>query len=210
MPKQSAFKPADTEHPIYELIAQRWSPRAFRDQEVDDETLCALFEAARWAPSSGNSQPWHFVVARRHADPDGFARLVSLLMPGNDVWASRAPILVLSVARMVSERNGQPLSHAWHDVGMATYALMMEVTARGLHVHAMGGFYADKAREVCGLPEHYAPVAMLALGHFGDLETLPEDLQAREAAPRTRRHLAEFLHEGVFTAPATFLETRAR
>ena len=208
MALQSAFKPADTDHPIYELIAQRWSPRAFRDEPVDDEILCALFEAARWAPSSGNSQPWHFIVARRHADPDGFARLASTLMPGNDVWAARAPVLVLTVAREQSEKSGKPQPHAWHDVGMATYAFFMEVTARGLHAHPMAGFYADKARELCGIPEQHAPVAMIALGHFGDVEGLPEDIQKREAAPRVRKPLKDFLHEGVFAAQATFLPTR--
>src|SRR5438309_679557 len=129
---------AATDHPVHELIAERWSPYAFADRPVSKDDLLSLFEAARWAPSSYNEQPWGYLVATRD-DPEGFARLLSCLVEGNQVWAKAAPVLALGCTRLTFARNGQPNAAALHDLGLAAGNLCLEATARGLAVHQMIG-----------------------------------------------------------------------
>jgi nitroreductase len=159
---------------------------------VDAATLLSLLEAARWAPSSFNEQPWSFIVGTRD-EPEVYNRLVSCLVEFNARWAARAPVLMLSVARLAFERNGDPNRHAFHDVGMAAENLMIQATALGLVVHQMAGFDVEKAREVFGIPQGYEPCAMIALGYLGDRESLPESLRQREEAPRVRKPISEFV-----------------
>ena len=166
---------------IHELLRRRWSPRAFSPQPVPPDTLERLFEAARWAPSSNNEQPWSFVVATSD-QLDDFARLRDCLNEKNALWAGRAPVLMLSVARRHFNRNGQENRHALHDVGQAVANLTFQATAEGLFVHQMAGFSVEKARETLGLPNGQEPVAMIALGFPGDPAALPDDLRARELA----------------------------
>jgi nitroreductase len=180
-------KTAETAFPVHELIAERWSPRAFADRPVDPALLGSLLEAARWAPSCFNAQPWRLLVARRE-DAEGFERLAACLVEGN-AWAKRAPVLMLTVARTTFEHNGKPNRHAWHDVGLASAALALQAQALGLATHMMAGFDAAKAREQLGIPEGYEPVAMIAVGHPGDAGALPEPLAERERSPRTRHAL---------------------
>ena len=174
-----------SESPLHELIACRWSPRRFSARPIEPEKLRSLFEAARWAPSSYNQQPWSFVVARRQ-DPESFERLLSLLTPPNAAWARTAPVLAISVAQLAFDHNGQPNRHAWHDVGQAAAYLTLQATALGLSVHQMAGFDAVRARELLAIPAGYEPVAALALGY------------ADEPAPatRTRRPASDFVHSG--------------
>jgi nitroreductase len=185
-------KPAPTEHEILDLLARRWSPRAFSSRPVDSETLLRLFEAARWAPSSGNMQPWSFFVAMKD-DPVEHERLASALVPGN-AWARQAPVLALSVA--IVDRGGKANRHAWHDVGLAAENLVIQAVSVGLCVHMMAGFSPDKAREVLAIPDGNDPVAMMAIGYAGDPESLPDDLRQRELAPRQRKQIGEFLFTG--------------
>jgi nitroreductase len=188
-------KPAETQYPIHELLRRRWSPRAFSDRRVDPSTLRSLLEAARWAPSSSNEQPWSFLVARKDDEAE-FGRLLSCLVESNQVWAQHAPVLMVSVARMSFEEEGKPNRHAFHDVGQAVADFTVEATALGLFVHQMAGFHPDKVRELYGVPKEFEPVAALALGYPGDPQTLPEKLRQRELAPRERKPIADFVFSG--------------
>ena len=190
-------KSANTLHPIHPLLTERWSPRAFDPSPLDRDTVASLLEAARWAPSSMNEQPWSLLVATLD-EPEEHARMVEHLMPMNQTWAKSAPLLIITVAHERFSRNDQPNRHAWHDVGLATAMLMVEATARGLHTHAMGGILYDRIRETYGLPEGFSPVAALAVGRMGDAEALPEPLRERERAPRTRKEPASFQFTGAW------------
>jgi nitroreductase len=190
-------KPAPADHPIHDLLARRWSPRAFAPRSLEPAVLRSLLEAARWAPSSFNEQPWGFVVARKE-DATAFARLFGLLVEGNQAWAKDAAALMVSVARATFTLNGKPNRHAFHDVGMASENLALEATARGVAVHFMAGFKVEEARVALGLPAGVDPVAAAALGYPGDAASLPSPLKEREAAPRTRRGLAEFVFQDAY------------
>jgi nitroreductase len=190
-------KPAVTQYPIHELLKRRWSPLAFSNRMVEPDTLRSLLEAARWAPSSYNEQPWSFLVATKQ-DPAEHARLLSCLVEGNIEWAQHAPVLMVSVARLSFEENGKPNGHAFHDVGQAVANLIVQATALGLVVHQMAGIHPEKIRELYRLPEGYEPVAGIALGYPGDPEALPERLRQRELAPRERKPLTEFVFTGLW------------
>ena len=180
---------------IHNLIEKRWSPRSFASTPVEQENLAALFEAARWAPSAMNEQPWRFIYATKE-DAEAYGRLLECLVEANQVWARNAPVLFLSVAKTTYDFNGSANKHAWHDVGMATANLVLQATDLGLHVHLMGGFNSDKALEVLSIPEGFEPVTMGAIGYVGDPEALPEQLKARELAPRQRKPLSELVFTG--------------
>ena len=190
---KTAIKPADAEHPIHELIRERWSPRAFADRLVDRATLDSIFEAARWAPSANNRQPWHFIVATAEQRAD-HARLAATLSERNYRWARHAPVLILVVAQLYPQPGKEQAS--LYDVGLAVGNLMTQAVDLGLVTHQMGGFNAQKARETLGIPQGYMPVVMVALGYQGSREVLPDDLREREGAPRTRKPLAEFVFDG--------------
>ena len=197
-------KRAASNHPVHDLIAQRWSPRAFSDKPVPPEVLRSLFEAARWAASSFNDQPWAYIVATKD-DVKNHSKLVSVLMDMNAAWAKQAPVLAISVARRNFGHNGAPNPVALHDVGAANAQLTMEATSRGLLVHQMAGFHHDKAREAFDIPEGWDPVSAIAIGYPGDPQTLPEKLRTTELAPRTRKPLAEFVMTGKWGHTASFL-----
>ncbi len=185
-------KLGETKYPVHELLRRRWSPVAFSDRRVDPETIGSLLEAARWAPSSFNEQPWSFIVATKD-EPAEFERLLGCLVEGNITWAKQAPVLMLSVAELNFARNQKPNRHAFHDVGLAAANLVVQATSLGLAVHQMAGILPDKAREVYGIPEDYEVVAGIALGYPGDAAKLDEKLRRREQAPRSRKPLEEFV-----------------
>jgi nitroreductase len=187
-------KPAETRFPIHEILRRRWSPRAFSDRPIEPEVLRSLFEAARWAPSSGNSQPWHYLIARKQ-EPEEFDRMLHCLTEGNIAWCKDVPVLMLSVANLRWE-NGEPNRHAFHDVGQAAAQLTVEAVSRGLFVHQMGGILVDKIRETYAIPEGFEAVAGFALGYPGDPDRLTEKLRTRELAPRTRKPLESFVFSG--------------
>ena len=194
-------KTASTDHPIHALLASRWSPYAFADRDVDAEDLRSLFEAARWAPSSYNEQPWSYVVATRD-DSDGFERLLSCLVEGNQAWARHVPVLALGITRERFTRNDKPNAAAQHDLGLAAGALLVEATARGLVVHQMIGILPDRARELYRIPDHSAALTALAIGYHGEGAELPDDIRARDDAPRTRKPLSEFVFGDTWGEPA--------
>jgi nitroreductase len=186
---------APTDHPVQDLIASRWSPYAFADRPVSREDLLSLFEAARWAPSSYNEQPWSYLVATKD-DPAEFARLLSCLVEGNQVWARAAPVLALGCTSLNFVRNGRPNAAAVHDLGLASAGLLLEATARGLAVHQMIGILPDKAREVYQIPAGVQPLTGLAIGYAGDPAALPDNLRPRDLARRPRKPLSEFIFGG--------------
>lgn len=188
-------KSAQTEYPIEDLLRQRWSPLAFSDRMVEPEKLHTLLEAARWAASSFNEQPWSFIVATSDNQTE-FERLLSVLAEGNQEWARNAPILMLSVAKLHFERNGKQNRHAFHDVGAASATLAIQAAVVGLFIHQMAGFDVAKAQEIYSIPSGYEPVAAIALGYIGDPQTLSEKLLQREKALRTRKPLEEFVFSG--------------
>jgi nitroreductase len=190
-------KLADTIYPIEPILQQRWSPRAFAERPVEPEKLRRLLEAARWAASCANQQPWYFIVATRE-DATEYARLLSCLRENNQQWAAHAPVLMVSVAKLSFDMNGQPNRYAFHDVGLAAANLIVQATALGLFVHQMAGFYPDKVRELYGVPEDFEPVAGIVLGYPGDPATLSEELRQRELAPRVRKPLETFVFQGAW------------
>lgn len=192
-------KPAPVLHPIHDLFVRRWSPRAFSSRAVDESTLVTLLEAARWAPSSNNEQPWAFLVATRD-EPDEHARMVDTLAAFNQTWARQAHILVISLAKMNWTRNGTPNRHAFHDVGIATAHLLLQATANGLFAHPMGGILPDRIRETYQLPDDVEPVAAIAIGWSGSIDELPPVLAEREQAPRTRKEMESFVFSGAWGA----------
>ncbi len=197
-------KTAATDHPVSELIRERWSPRAFADKPVPPEVLRSLFEAARWAPSSSNEQPWAFMVATRE-DPAAHAKLLSVLVDANQVWAKHAPVLGMAVSRLAFSQGGQPNRNAFYDTGAAMAYLTVEATVRGLFVHQMAGFDPRKAVEEFSIPAGCEPIAAFVLGYPGDAQGLPETLRVRELAARTRKPLSEFVMSGKWGQPAPFL-----
>ena len=190
-------KRADTTYPIEPLLERRWSPRAFADRPVESEKLLSLLEAARWSASCANQQPWYFIVATRE-DTAEHARLLSCLRENNQQWAVHAPVLMVSVAKLAFDMNGQPNRYAFHDVGLAVANLIVQATALGLFVHQMAGFYPDKVRELYGVPDDFEPVAGIVLGYPGDPATLPEELRQREVAQRVRKPLETFVFQGAW------------
>jgi nitroreductase len=197
-------KPAETQSPIHDLLKRRWSPRAFAERAVEPEKLRSLFEAARWAPSSNNEQPWRFLVATKENKAD-WDRLFTCLVEGNQKWAHQAPVLMLSVATLTFDDESAN-RHAFHDTGMAVENLIIQATAMGLFVHQMAGFRIDQVREECKIPDGYDPVAMIAIGYPGDPATLPDYLREREVKPRERNSVSEFVFSGTWGIPSPVLK----
>src|SRR5260370_42220199 len=184
--------PAAAELPVHDLIRNRWSPRAFSDKPVPLDVLRSLFEAARWAASSYNEQPWTFLVATKDA-PENFAKMLSVLVEFNAGWAKHAPVLTLAVAELAFHHNGSPNRNAFYDVGAASAQLTLEANSRGLLVHQMAGYDGAKARKVFEIPAGWEPIAAIAIGYPARPESLPQPLRERELAPRTRKRLSEFV-----------------
>jgi nitroreductase len=188
---------APTEFPILDVLAERWSPNAFSSRPVEEDKLKRLFEAARWAPSCSNEQPWNFVMAYRGTAE--FDRMAECLAEGN-YWAKAAPVLLLSVARMVFLRNGKPNRHGMYDTGAAVANLITQAVAEGLVSHQMAGYDAEKARAVLQIPADHEPCAMMALGYYGDHDSLEEKFRLRQEAPRQRKPQSEFVFVGAIPA----------
>lgn len=180
-------------YPIHELLGKRWSPRAFDPgKSVTDEQVVRLFEAARWTPSSFNAQPWQYAYALRDQGP-GFADLLDVLMPGNQVWAKQAGMLVAGLTQWYDPEKDRKNGKAEYDLGAANFALTVQAMDMGLWVHQMGGFYPDKVRELLELSEHIKPVVMLAIGHMGRKDDLPEDIRKREVGRKDRKTQSTFV-----------------
>jgi nitroreductase len=185
------------DHDVLDVIRHRWSPRAFDpSREVPRAELLRLFEAARWAPSSYNAQPWCFVISLRRRQSDAHGRLIASLTTKNQAWAGAAPVLVLVCVRATLEKNEAPNTHAWYDTGQAVAFLTLQATSQGLSTRQMQGFDAEQARAACEVPSPYEPAVVIAIGYEGDPATLTIDShRAAEQKPRDRRPAAEFVFE---------------
>jgi nitroreductase len=198
------MKVNDVSHPVHDLIRRRWSPRAFASRAVERETLLSVLEAARWAPSSFNAQPWSFLVATQE-DPAGFERMLNCLVPQNQAWAKAAPVLMIAVAKTHFEHNGKPNRHALYDTGQAVAFLTLQATALNLYVHQMAGFNAETARELYAIPDSAEAVSAVALGYVGDPGSLDEKLRERELAPGKRKPVGELVFAGRWGTPAEWV-----
>jgi len=185
------------EHGVDRLFVDRWSPRAMTGESISQEELLTLFEAARWAPSSGNQQPWRALYA--HRDTPSWPLFFEVLNPGNKPWCLNAAVLVLFISRMVSEDGSRQIKTHSYDTGSAWASFALQGSVSGLVVHGMQGFNYERAREVLQVPPEYALEAMAAVGRPGRKEDLSESLQAREV-PSGRRPVAQSVFEGVFTS----------
>jgi nitroreductase len=200
---ETALPDRTPDHPIDPQFIRRWSPRAFTGEPIDEPTLLGFLEAARWAPSASNIQPWRFIYGR--AGTAAWAPIFEALVPSNQVWAQRASALIVVLSRTVWIPQGKTearpnASHAF-DAGTAWGFLALQVAAAGWHAHAMGGFDHDRARSSLGIPPDHALHAVVAVGRRAEKSVLPENLQAREV-PNQRVPLSERAAEGRFDFPA--------
>jgi nitroreductase len=196
------IKKAVTDHPIQKILAERWSPYGFEDRPVPEADLRSLFEAARWAASSYNEQPWSYLVAARD-DATEFGRLLSCLVEANQIWAKAAPVLALGVVSLKFAKNNQDNRAAVHDLGLASGNLVVEATARGLSIHQMIGLFPDRARKIYQIPEPFEVWTALAIGYPADPAKLPEALKERDLASRQRKPLSEFVFTGRWKQPSS-------
>jgi nitroreductase len=185
------------EAPVIDLIRKRRSYRAYADKPVESEKIESLFEAARWAPSSVNEQPWRYLYATKH-QPELWRCILDCLNEGNRIWAQYAPRLVVSMARKNFTRNDRPNGSAKYDLGGANVLLSLQATALGLNVHQMGGYDKQKAIEDLNIPDQYELGVIMAIGYPGDPNILPENLRQRELAQRVRYRQSGFVRNQVF------------
>jgi nitroreductase len=190
-------KSAEFESPVLEVIQQRRSRRAYLETPVEKEKINSLFEAARWAPSSVNEQPWIYLYATKDQTVL-YDKIFESLNESNKIWAKHAPLLIVSLIRKTYSRNDMPNLSARYDLGAANALLSLQAAHQGLNVHQMGGFSAEKLRENLNIPNQYETVVVMAIGYPGDVQLLPEHLKVRELAPRERFLQQEFVKNEIF------------
>jgi nitroreductase len=184
-----------TQYPVESIFVNRWSPRAMSGEELNDEEFLPLFEAARWAPSSYNNQPWRFIIAKRNT-PE-WEKLFNLMVDFNQGWTKNAAVLVVIISYNNFEHNGKPSATHSFDTGAAWENFALEGSKRGLVVHGMQGFDYERAKKELSVPEDYTVEAMVAIGHPGNKESLSAELQEREI-PSDRKPLEELIFKGMF------------
>ncbi len=192
-------KPATSQVPIHEIIANRWSGRAYDASQVISQThIIAMLEAARWAPSCYGDQPWRFVLCNKSADLAAWQQAFECLAPSNQAWAKDAPALILACANTLFNHNQQPNRWAQYDTGAAVENLCLQASSMGLMTHQMGGFNAELSREKFNIPVQFTPMVMISVGVAAEIATLSGDILARETAPRSRRLLSELVFSGAW------------
>lgn len=195
-------KKAVTDVPIHDLLARRWSPRAYdASKPVSREQITALLEAGRWAPSCNGDEPWRYLVWDRSRDPQGWRQAFDCLSEGNQKWVKNVPLLLLSCAGSVFAHNGKPNRWTQHDTGMASLSIALQAVALGLIAHQMGGFDEEKACAAFSIPAGYTPMAMIAVGYQAAPGVLDEETKAKELRPRARKPLGEHFFEGAWGKP---------
>lgn len=193
-----------TQHEVLDIIKKRWSPVIYSDKPVERNKLLSMLEAARWAPSSYNEQPWSFLVALKE-DQEEYKKMLDCLVPGNLEWAQMCPVLMITVAKRQFDANQKDNRHWFHDVGMATQNLMLQAASLGLYAHGMAGFDVEKTRQAYGIPDTHEPVAALGIGYPGEHEGKHEKLVSRDKEPRERDPLKNFVFQKKWNNPADFL-----
>jgi nitroreductase len=193
------------ERNVLDVVAKRWSPRAYSSKSVEKEKLLTIFEAARWSSSSYNEQPWRFIVATKD-NPEAFEKLLSCLNDWNQTWAKLAPVLVLTVAKKTFSNNGKANKHAWHDIGQTVATLGLEAATHDLYIHQMAGIHPDKAKELYTIPDDFEAVTIFTLGYLGDIKDLPEEFRKGETRIRERKPLSEIVFEGEFGSTSSLMK----
>lgn len=194
-------KPADTEQPIENVLAERWSGRAYDDSvPVSEQQLTALTEAARWAPSCFGEAPWRYLICDKFTNEAAWQKAFDALAPGNQEWAQNAPVLILAASVPEFSQNDKPNRWSGYDTGAASISLCLQATAMGLMSHQMGGFDSDKMREHFDIPNNIQMWAMIAIGHPAPLDSLNEEQMERELKPRERRPLSQQFFHGEWPA----------
>jgi len=197
-------KPAITAYPINNLAKNRWSPRAFLDKPVEREKLVSMFEAARWSPSGGNEQPWNFIIGMNHDET--WEKIFATLNEGNQEWNGHVPVLIMAVGNKISNWDGNISPVFQYDTGQSVAHLSIEAMNQGLHVHQMGGFSEETARQLLEIPDTHHPFTVIAAGYIGDPDSLTEKLKKRELLPRSRKELKEFVFSGKFGNTSGIIE----
>lgn len=185
------------EREILDILSKRYSPRAFSEKAIELNKVDKLFEAARWAASSHNAQPWRFIYAANGNKPT-YDLLFDCLTEHNQDWVKFAPLLILTLTRKTYEHKNRPYKHAWHDLGLAVGNMTAQAMSMGLYLHPMGGFDSEKVIVNFNIPDEYEPVTMIAAGYLGDVNILPEELKQREIAERKRKLLSDIVFQKPF------------
>jgi len=188
-------KAAQTDYPIHDLLRTRWSPRSFDSKQPDKQTIQSLFEAARWAPSGSNHQPWFFIAGLK--GDETYNKIFSTLVEFNQMWAGSAPLLFVTLAKITNPR-GEPNPSAFYDAGQAVSMLTVQATSLGLFAHQMGGFDASQIAELFEIPADYKPVTVVAVGYKGESKSLHPKLEALELATRVRRKTSDSVFSNTF------------
>ena len=192
-------KPATTQAPVHDIIANRWSPRAYdASKPVSQAQIISMLEAARWAPSCFGDEPWRFIVWDKNKDAAAWEKAFDCIVQGNQGWAKDAPVFVLICAGTLFEQNQKPNRWGAYDTGAAAVSLSLQATSMGLVTHQMGGFDGEKTRAAFNIPEQFEMMSMMAVGYIGDVDALPEEAKERTLAPRKRKPLGELFYEGVW------------
>ncbi len=196
------IKQTETDYQVHPLISSRWSPRAYDSKPVEKEKLQRIFEAARWAASSSNHQPWYFLVGFK--GDEVYQHIFASLVEFNQLWTINAPVLVLAISKTTNPRGEINKSNAY-DLGQAVAILSIQAMSDGIYTHQMGGFDAELAAQTLEIPEEYKIRTVFSIGYLGKLENLHHKLQKMEISPRTRRPLSESVFTGAFGHKADFL-----
>lgn len=195
-------KPATTQAPIHDIIANRWSGRAYdASKPVSQAQIISMLEAARWAPSCYGDQPWRFIIWDKNQDAAAWQQGFDCIVPGNQAWAKNAPVLILICADTLFNHNQKPNRWGAYDTGAAAVSLCLQATNLGLMTHQMGGYDGEKARAAFNIPEQFETMAMLSVGYAAEVDTLDEEAKEREMAPRQRRDLGELFYNGTWDKP---------
>jgi len=196
---------AGNNYPLNELIKKRWSPVGFSSREIESEKIQSMFEAARWAPSSYNEQPWSFIFATKQNE-SVYSKILECIFDGNTSWAKNAPLLILGITSKTFSRNGNINNHAEYDLGQAVTNLTMQATADGLFLHQMAGFNPVKAVKLFKVPDNQKIVVAIAAGYLAKEKDLPEMFVARDSAERERKNISEFVFSGNFGEKSDLFE----
>ncbi len=196
-------KPANTQQPIHPVLAQRWSGRAFETTAISRDQIVALMEAARWAQSCFNDQPWRYLVWDKNSDPENWQKAFACLVEGNQSWVINTPLLLAACADSeFTKKPGKPNRWGQHDTGAASASLCIQAASMGLMAHQMGGFDSDKLCTEFNIPPRYTPMAMIAVGYpVASADQLDADSKARELAPRERNSLEDSFFEASWGTP---------
>ncbi len=179
---------------LNKLIQERYSPRAFSLQKVEDEKIKLLIEAARWAASAFNGQPGRYIIGEK--GDENYDRIFKALVPKNRLWNKNVPVLIMTLAKATNSYNGKPNMYAQHDLGLAIGNLTMQAMEMGLFVHQMAGFDKTVAKEFFNIPDDFIPMTVIAVGYLGNVDELPDDLKKMELGTRVRREYGQLVFSG--------------